>query len=416
MTGEGSMPKRSPRLNTDDPMQGLALELRMLRMRAGNPPLTELARKMSCSHSTVSAYLNGRRLPLPEQIKSFALACNDDPADWQSKLEDVHQQLNRLPAQDALGNTGAEQRGARSGAVPGNDRTGSREVHGSPALLRRKLAAELREIRRTKGITGDTAAAALRWSPSKIGRYERGRGGLQPQDVERMLDYYEVTGARRALLLELAEDAAQKGWWEELVELSADYKQAIGLEHEASSISIWHLDVVPGLLQTEAYAREIISSYSRVEPIAPALVERLVRVRMRRQQVLNREPQPVLSVVLDESILHRQIGDELVMYQQLQRLAREADRPYLTLQILPLKARHTVFGESFVIFSFGAGDGIIPQHLVNIEHLRDDHSLEDERETHLYRIAFQGLINTSLAPASSQALILEMAELHWSGT
>jgi len=83
----------------------------------------------------------------------------------------------------------------------------------------------------------------------------------------------------------LAADAAQKGWWEEYADsLSPDYLEFIGLEHEASSIAIWHVDVVTGLLQTEAYARHIISSYSRVEPIAPGLVQRMVRVRMRRRQ------------------------------------------------------------------------------------------------------------------------------------
>ena len=196
-------------------------------------------------------------------------------------------------------------------------------VPGSPTVRRRRLAAELREIRESRGKSGDTVAAALKWSPSKISRYERARTGLQPREVERLLDYYEITGSRRALLLALAEDAAQKGWWEEFADgLSADYQQFIGLEHEASSIAIWHVDVVPGLLQTQAYARHIISSYSRIEPIAPGLIERLVRVRMRRQQVLNREPAVQLSVVLDESILKRRIGDELVMYEQLQRLAK----------------------------------------------------------------------------------------------
>jgi len=100
-------------------------------------------------------------------------------------------------------------------------------------------------------------------------------------------------------------------------------------------MSIWHVDVVTGLLQTEDYARHIISSYSRVEPIAPALIGRLVRVRTRRQQVLNRDGLQ-LSVVLDESVLKRRIGDDTVMYAQLQRLAREAERPNLNLQILPL--------------------------------------------------------------------------------
>lgn len=290
-------------------------------------------------------------------------------------------------------------------------------VPGSPTVRRRRLAAELREIRESKGKSGDTVAAALKWSPSKISRYERARTGLQPREVERLLDYYQVTGSRRALLLALAEDATQKGWWEEYADgLSADYQQFIGLEHEASSISIWHVDVVPGLLQTEAYARHIISSYSKVEPITPGMIGRLVRVRMRRQEVLNREPAVQLSVVLDESVLKRRVGDELVMHEQLRRLAHLADRPNLTLQILPLDAQHTVFGESFVIFSFGPDNDAMLQDVVSTEHLRNDFSLEGERETYLHRIAFQMLVGASLDPASSKALILEMAGSHWSGT
>jgi transcriptional regulator with XRE-family HTH domain len=289
-------------------------------------------------------------------------------------------------------------------------------VPGSPTVRRRRLAAELREIRESKGKSGDTVAAALKWSPSKISRYERARTGLQPREVERLLDYYEITGSRRALLLALAEDAARKGWWEEFADgLSADYQQFIGLEHEASSIAIWHVDVVPGLLQTQAYARHIISSYSRVEPVAPGLIERLVRVRMRRQQVLNREPAVQLSAVLDESILKRRIGDELVMYEQLQRLAREADRANLMLQILPLDAQHMVFGESFVIFRFGSDRDAMLQDVVSTEHLRNDFSLEGERETYLHRIAFQMLVGAALDPSSSRALILETAESRWSG-
>ena len=161
-------------------------------------------------------------------------------------------------------------------------------VPGSPTVRRRRLAAELREIRESKGRSGETVAAALRWSPSKISRYERAKTGLRPKEVERLLDYYQITGQRREMLLALAEDAAQKGWWEDFSDiLSEDYQQFIGLEHEAASIAIWHVDVVPGLLQTEEYARNIISSYSRVEPNAPGMIGRMVRVRMRRQQVLD---------------------------------------------------------------------------------------------------------------------------------
>ena len=286
---------------------------------------------------------------------------------------------------------------------------------GSPTVRRRRLAAELRGIRESKGKSGDTVAAALRWSPSKISRYERARTGLRPREVERLLDYYEITGPRRALLLGLAEDAAQKGWWEEHADsLSEDYKQFIGLEHEATSMAIWHVDVVTGLLQTEEYARHIIGSYSRVEPVAPGMIGRLVRVRMRRQQVLDRDGLQ-LSVVLDESVLKRRIGDEAVMYDQLQRLVKEADRPNLTLQVLPLDAQHSVFGESFVIFGFGQDADAMLQDVVSTEHLRSGFTLEGERDTYLHRIAFQMLVDAALDPVASRKLILETAERYWSG-
>lgn len=286
---------------------------------------------------------------------------------------------------------------------------------GSPTVRRRRLAAELRGIRESKGKSGDAVAAALKWSPSKISRYERARTGLRPREVERLLDYYGITGSHRALLLGLAEDAAQKGWWEEFADtLAEDYQQFIGLEHEATSIAIWHVDVVAGLLQTEGYARHIIGSYSRVEPVAPGMIGRLVKVRMQRQQVLDREGLQ-LSVVLDESVLTRRIGDESVMYEQLERLAREADRPNLTMRILPLNAQHTVFGESFVIFGFGEDSDAMLQDVVSTEQLRSGFTLEGERETYLHRIAYQMLAEASLDPVASKALILQTAQSHWSG-
>jgi transcriptional regulator with XRE-family HTH domain len=284
----------------------------------------------------------------------------------------------------------------------------------SPTVRRRRLAAELREIREDRGKSGDSVATALRWSPSKISRYERARTGLRPREVERLLDYYQITGPRRALLLGLAEDAAQKGWWEEFADsLSEDYRQFIGFEHEAASMAIWHVDVVTGLLQTEAYARHIITSYSRVEPMPPGMIGRMVKVRMRRQQVLNREDLQ-LSVVLDESVLRRRIGDESVMYEQLQRLLQEADRPNLTLRILPLNAQHTVFGESFVIFGFRDDSDAMLHDVVITEQLKSSVTVEGERETHLHRIAFHALSDAALDAAASRALILEAAESYWS--
>lgn len=280
-------------------------------------------------------------------------------------------------------------------------------------MRRRRLAAELRSIRESRGKSGDAVAAALKWSASKISRYERARTSLRPKEVERLLDYYQISGRRREILLGLAEDAAQKGWWEEFSDsISEEYQQFIGLEYEASSMSIWHVDVVTGLLQTEAYARHIISSLSRIEPIPPGMIGRIVAVRMRRQQVLERAGLQ-LSVVLDESVLRRRIGDESVMYEQLHRLAREAEKPNVNVQVLPLDAQHSVFGESFVIFGFAADGDAITQEVVSTETMKGGFILEAERETYLHRIAFQVLADAALDPAASRDLILQTAESYW---
>jgi transcriptional regulator with XRE-family HTH domain len=286
---------------------------------------------------------------------------------------------------------------------------------GSPTVRRRRLAAELRALRETKGRSGESVAHALRWSPSKISRYERAKTGLRPREVERLLDYYGVNGQHRAMLLALAEDASQKGWWEEYADsLPEDYQQFIGLEHEATSAAIWHVDVVAGLLQTEAYARHIIDSYDRIEPVPPSQVSRLVRVRMRRQQVLDRLGLK-LSVVIDESVLLRRIGSDITMYEQLQRLAKECDRPNLTLQVLPLDGPHTVIGESFVLFGFEAGGDAVLQDVVATEQMRSGFIIEGERETHLHRVAFRALTEVALSPAESKQMILDLAESLWTG-
>lgn len=286
----------------------------------------------------------------------------------------------------------------------------------SPLVRRKRLAAALRAIRESTGKSGERVAAALGWSPSKITRYELARTGLRLRDVAELLDYYDVTGSRRAQLLQLAREAEGKGWWESSGDdISADHQLYIGYEDEAASIAICHYEVVPGLLQTEEYARWLIANYGLIEPIAPAVIERLVKVRMRRQQVLRRESPVQLSAVLDESILRRRIGDERVMHHQLAHLAEMADWPNSTIRILPLEAQHAVLGPSFVIFRFGLlFDAPIPD-VVASEQLKSILIVEDEKEAHLHDLLFRALGGASLDPAASKRLILDTAETYWSG-
>jgi transcriptional regulator with XRE-family HTH domain len=288
---------------------------------------------------------------------------------------------------------------------------------GSPTVRRRRLAAELRAIRERRGESLQTVVTGLGsgWSTSKLSRYELGNG-LNPREVAALLKHYQVTGALREYLLSLAQEASRKGWWEGYSDVSsAEYREFIGLEAEASSIAVWHVEVVTGLLQTERYARALMTEYSQVEPIAPAIIERRVELRMRRKDVLTQALPLDLLIVLDESVLMRQYGDRSVMYEQLQSLAAEAGRPNITLRVLPLRALHPVSAESFVIFSFGPKDNAILHDVVATEGLKASFYIEDQQETYLHLLVFNTLLEAALDADASRDLILQIAESHWRG-
>ena len=277
------------------------------------------------------------------------------------------------------------------------------------------LGAQLRRLRESAGITRDDAGYHIRASGSKISRLELGRVSFKERDVIDLLELYGVVdSAERDKLIQLTKEANAVPWYQKFQDVVPDWFHVyVGLEEAAQLIRVYEVQFVPGLLQTEGYARQIIDSYDRVEPIAPSQVTRLVRVRLRRQQVLDRIGLKI-SVVLDESVLLRRIGTDLVMYDQLQRLARECERPNMTLQILPLDAQHTVIGESFVLFGFEADGDAVLQDVVSTEQMRSGFILEGERETHLHRVAFRTLTEAALSPADSRKLILETAESRWS--
>jgi transcriptional regulator with XRE-family HTH domain len=286
---------------------------------------------------------------------------------------------------------------------------------GSPTVRRRRLAAELRAIRDQRGESLQTVVTGLGsgWSTSKLSRYELGNG-LQPKEVETLLNHYQVTGAVRENLLALAQDASRKGWWENYSDVSsAELMEFIGLEAEASSVAVWHVDVVTGILQTERYARALLAQYSKVQPIAPAIIERRVELRMRRKRVLEQDPPLNLQVVLDESVLKRQFGDESVMYEQLQSLAAAATLPNVSLRILPLRAPHPISAESFVIFSFGSTDNAILRDVVVTEGLQTQFYIDNHETTFLHRLASDTLLAASLDASASRDLILQTADEDW---
>jgi transcriptional regulator with XRE-family HTH domain len=220
---------------------------------------------------------------------------------------------------------------------------------GSPAVRRRRLAAELRRLRTSTGKTAEDVGKVLGWSKAKISRYELAQGGLKPDDVARLLEFYGVQGSHREQLLTLAEEATHKGWWEAYSDVLIEgHLEYIGLEAEATSILEWQINVVPGLLQVERYARGVLAGYQEVATISPRAIERRLETRLIRQQLLTRDEPLEYVALLDESVLHRQRGDASVMHAQLQRLVDFSESfTNVTIRILPLKRSHGLAVDSF---------------------------------------------------------------------
>jgi transcriptional regulator with XRE-family HTH domain len=286
--------------------------------------------------------------------------------------------------------------------------------YGSPTVRRRRLAAELRRLREHSGLTGDDVASHLGWSASKISRYELARTGLKPAEVGKLLDLYGVRASRKEQLLALAREATEKGWWEAYSDdLPEEYADLIGLESEAKSVWTWQIECVPGLLQTDEYARQVNSGLQRVSAMAPSQMERRVQARLLRQQVLTRDVPLVLSAVIDESALLREAADPPIMRAQLEQLAQASQYPNIEVRILPMRGNHPVIIGSFVILQFGEARETTMPDVVYTEHLRSSLYFEGETDTYLYKESYQRLVDAALSPEDSAKLIANVSRLVW---
>lgn len=275
-----------------------------------------------------------------------------------------------------------------------------------PSVRQRRLAAELRRLRERRGLTGDEVADRLTWSTAKVSRIENARTGAKIGDVLRLLDLYRVDGARRDDLVSLARDAAQRGWWEDYRDLPSSLADFIALESEATAMREWGSTVIPGLLQTENYARNVIGGWSDLATLPPQELERRLDVRMRRRELLHQARPLELSVVLDEAVLQRRIGDRKIMREQLEHLCRMTDLPNVTAQILPLDVAHSVLAESFILLEFSPVHDIVFPDIVHTESLTISH-FADEAVTYMYRLAYASLADQALDTTESRRRIVE---------
>jgi len=284
----------------------------------------------------------------------------------------------------------------------------------SPTVRRRRLAAELRRLR--GGRTGTTVAKALGWSPAKVSRYELGQGSFPLEEIEKLLNYYGVTEPRQTQLLDLAAEANERAWWDNYADaLSPTYRELLGLESEATSELVWQVTAVPGLLQTEGYARAIHDAHQQVVLEPPGVFERRVAARMIRQQVLtSRNPPLQLSAVIDEAVLLRKVGTREVMSGQLRHLREVAELPNIKIRILPLQSETSLKADSFTVFEFSSEDASDNLgDVVNTEAVTDQLRIEGESETYVFRLIFRAFAEASLSPEESRERILQTAQQLW---
>ena len=224
----------------------------------------------------------------------------------------------------------------------------------SPTVKRRRLAAELHAYREQAGLTIDDVAEQLEWSAAKVSRIENARVRVLPRDVRHLLRIYGVKedGREWNILLTLAREAHQKGWWHAYGDALGESLQTyIGLEAAAISLRTYEPECVPGLLQTEEYARAVIGAGRSAGTEEEN--ERYVQLRMARQAKLAQSSPPELWAVLNEGAIRRLVGGSAVMRDQLGLLLDAGGQPNITVQVVPFDVgAHMGMGGAFIMLSF----------------------------------------------------------------
>lgn len=279
------------------------------------------------------------------------------------------------------------------------------DQRGSPTARRIMLGARLRRLREAAEVSRAEAGFAIRSSESKISRLELGRVSFKPRDVTDLLTMYGVTDLeKREAFLEMVKRSNEPGWWHRYIDLVADWFQDyLGLEESASRIQTWEQQFVPGLLQTEDYAKAIISH--GWSPMATQSVQRQVGMRMRRQALLGRPDPPKLWAVIDESVLHRPIGGRRVMLDEVEHLIELTKRPNITLQVVPYQFSGYAAEGSFTSLRFAEPE--LPD-VVYIEHLNGALYLDKRSDTELYGRVFDRLTVDAYTPDHTRQFLMKV--------
>jgi transcriptional regulator with XRE-family HTH domain len=285
---------------------------------------------------------------------------------------------------------------------------GDTTVSEAPPVRRRLLGAALRRYRESVGYGLDDAARILECDRSKISRIETGQRGIRPKELRELLAEYGVEEKERLALAAIARHNDRRGWWQSYEQvLSEAYQDYIIMESTAASIWTYEPQLIPGLLQTEEYARAIATAslvYGTREQ-----QDQVVQARLNRQEVLSREQPLQLWAIVSEAALRQSVGGPSVMRAQLRRLAEvSAELPNVTVQVLPFSAGAHSAGNSgpFAILQFPDAADL---GVVYLEAHTGGVYLEGGGEVGRYRLVFEHLRASALSPAATGQLISEVA-------
>lgn len=271
----------------------------------------------------------------------------------------------------------------------------------------RRLAAELRNLRRHAGLTREQVSDHTAINEATLYRIETAKVRPQRRTLLTLLDQYGVTDeARRADLIELSKQSTQRGWLQTYeTELPEEYTNYISFEADAKGCRTYESLFLPGQLQTERYARAVIHG---VLPAATDQeVELRVRARMDRQSLLTKETPLRLWAVIDEAALHRAVGGPEVMTEQLRHIVEVAKAPNITVQVIPFGAgAHPGMPGQFILLEF---DDPLDADIIYIDSMAGDLFLESETDIARYRMIFDNLVAVALSPRTSVALVAELA-------
>ena len=276
-----------------------------------------------------------------------------------------------------------------------------------PAIPRRRLGAALRELRQERKKNLGDVAKDLLISTSKLSRLEKGLSPARERDIRDLLNYYDQSGTELGQRMRRwAEEGRTEGSWHQNDAVPTITDRYLQYETAAIQIGAYVTHFVPSLLQTESYARALISALDTEDS---QQVEELVKVRMSRKAVLTREDYPLsLDFIIDESTLHRVVGTSDVMRDQLENLVEASLSPTVTLRILAFDAGPdpALLEGSFTIFQFRRP---IDPDVVNIEGRITDRYIEGD-QVEVYQKRLEGLKEKALTPGQSRDFITRLTE------